>query len=65
MDCPTVKSLPDSFDMAKARGKDVQIPSAPPRNDAFTSLLLVSTAALLGGCGLLAYVLTQYDWALK
>lgn len=50
--------------MAKARGKDVKVPTAPPRNDIFTALLIVSTAGLIGGCALLAYVLSQYDWTL-
>ena len=51
--------------MARARPKDVPTVTAAPKNDAFTGLMFVSVAALLGGCAMLAYVLSQYDWTLK
>lgn len=52
--------------MARARPKDVAPPpTAPPKNDAFTALLVVSVAALLAGCALMALVLADYNWTLK
>lgn len=52
--------------MARARVKESapQV-SAPPKNDAFTALLVVSVAALLVGCALLAWVLQDYGWSVK
>jgi|EndMetStandDraft_5_1072996.scaffolds.fasta_scaffold4495659_1 hypothetical protein len=52
--------------MARARAKEsAPVQTAPAKNDAFTALLVVSVAALLAGCAMLAWVLQDYGWAVK
>ena len=51
---------------ARRRGYGPTVPTAPPRNDAYTGLLVLALVAMLIAAGfLVAEIWGQYGWELK